>query len=355
MSFLKKKYQKREIRYKTIYIFKNPLKIIKKFPKFFSYLFFNLFLLLFSGVFFTKPCFAFEPILDSIKQVASNGNITCAISASGELWCWGVSEFLNVEAKLGSYVPVPQKITELTDVSSVSIGRNHICAISNNKLYCWGRNSNGQLGVENTDITTTPQLILSEFNISKVVAEHDNTCAITTTGVLYCWGNNEYGSVGNNSLSRSVLLPTQILTNVSYVSLSSASARVACAIKTNGELWCWGGNAQGQVGIGSLNDVVRLPQKVLEAVSNVSLRSYNACAIKINGELFCWGDNQYTYKPIASEATSKVLTPLKILDNTKQVSMGRYHICAITNSDELYCRGANNYGQIGKGASTSSL
>ncbi|MGI6680566.1 MAG: RCC1 domain-containing protein [Bdellovibrionota bacterium] len=369
MSFLKKKYQKREIRYKTIYIcsriklhYKNSYYKKPCYEKFkyilqsFFLASFLLFSLFFITLFLSSTSFAFEPILDSVKQVASNRSTTCAISASGELWCWGNNNYSQITTSSDTYVTAPTKITELVNVSAVSIGTYHVCAISNKKLYCWGRNSHGQLGVENTDITTTPQLILSEFNISQVAAEYINTCALTTSGKLFCWGYNEYGNVGVGSLASIITTPTQVLTDVSFVSSTQTTTYnggARCAIKTNGELWCWGGNSYGQVGIGDLSITkVHTPRKILENVQSVSLSEFHTCAIKTNGKLYCSGKNNSNQ--IITSTENNIPSPIEIFNNVKQVAIGRNHTCSITKDDELYCRGSNSAGQIGKGNSTSS-
>ena len=124
-------------------------------------------------------------------------------------------------------------------------------------------------------------------------AQH--ACARKTDGTLWCWGRNDRGQLGNGSTITSA-------TPVQVAALGNSVAQVAtgevhvCAMKSDGTLWCWGGNNSGQLGKGTTRDSAS-PVQVTNADGSplvamwVSARQSNTCARKVDGTAFCWGLN----------------------------------------------------------------
>ncbi|MGI6680363.1 MAG: hypothetical protein ACOX3T_02575 [Bdellovibrionota bacterium] len=113
-----------------------------------------------------------------------------------------------------------QKISGLERVSLVHIGAESLCAISDNKLFCLGDNDKGQIGNGGTDTVKTPQMVLPNFNISKVDAIDYTRCATATSKELFCWRDNSSGRVGANSQDEIISRPTKVLDNVDSISVS---------------------------------------------------------------------------------------------------------------------------------------
>ena len=121
---------------------------------------------------------------------------------------------------------------------------------SDKTLWCWGNNYFGQLGLGDTTSRKVPTQVKIN-NVSQVSAGQEHTCASKTDGTLWCWGANHDGQLGlGDTTSRNV--PTQLyINNVSKVSTGFAHIAHTCASKTDGTLWCWGNNTDGQLGINS--------------------------------------------------------------------------------------------------------
>jgi len=142
-------------------------------------------------------------------------------------------------------------------------------------------NCNGQIDEEDVCV----------FVSAKVAAGGSHTCAIKTNGSLWCWGANGDGELGDG---------TNTSRNTPYQIMSSGVVSVAlgyyhtCAIKTNGSLWCWGNNTSGQLGDGTNTNKNAPVQIMSSGVSSVSLGYNHTCAIKTDGSLWCWGDNYYS-------------------------------------------------------------
>jgi alpha-tubulin suppressor-like RCC1 family protein len=190
-----------------------------------------------------------------VTAVATHKSHTCAI-AEGALWCFGS----NLCGQLGTGAtgtcpPFYSTTTPIPPVSSignpvpgmdsgttaVSVGNQHTCAIKDSQLFCWGSNSNGQLGFDKTKTQTeSPQLVPGmEKGVTAVAAGDEHTCAIKESA-LYCWGRSDRGQVGNGTagtMSHAIDKPTLIF--ASGVTAVSAGAGT-CAVLYGRELKCWG-------------------------------------------------------------------------------------------------------------------
>jgi alpha-tubulin suppressor-like RCC1 family protein len=125
--------------------------------------------------------------------------------------------------------------------TAISVGNQHTCAIKDTQLFCWGSNSNGQLGFDKTTPhAESPQLVPGmEKGVTAVAAGDEHTCAIKESA-LYCWGRSDVGQVGNGTagtVSTDIVNPTLIF--ASGVTAVSAGAGT-CAVLYGRELKCWG-------------------------------------------------------------------------------------------------------------------
>ncbi len=172
--------------------------------------------------------------------------------------------------------------------------------------------------------------------------------AIKSNGDLYCWGRNPYGQVGNGSSAENQRMPVKVLENVVSVSGSGSFSTgsdftTMAAITSDGGLYCWGSNYYGMVGNGSDEDQ-RIPVKVLENVTYVS----GSAAITSNGDLYCWGNNECG--EVGNGSTVNQGKPVKVLGDVAYVS-GSFTKAAITQNGDLYCWGYNQY--VGNGSTVN--
>src|SRR5215207_12886 len=88
----------------------------------------------------------------------------------------------------------------------VASGAGHSCAIQEDgAMWCWGKNTNGQLG-DNTNLSATRPVRVDADHLWRMVsASLDATCAITVEGELYCWGDNDVGQLGQGNNGNSSL------------------------------------------------------------------------------------------------------------------------------------------------------
>lgn len=147
----------------------------------------------------------------------------------------------------------------------VAAGWYHTCAINtDNKLYCWGKNDNGQLGDgtncegsydDNCADKYVPTKI-GDDSWQKISAGGDHTCGIKSDGKLYCWGNNNSGQLGDGTAGTSEdwyaankSVPTKIGDDT-WIDISAGQDHT-CGIKADSKLYCWGRNQSGELGDGT--------------------------------------------------------------------------------------------------------
>jgi hypothetical protein len=188
-----------------------------------------------------------------------SGYSACAIDSNGAAWCWGygTSGQLGNGTMNNSLFAAPVLTAsggpQLTGVDQISISDNHTCArTTNGSAWCWGSNSNGQIGVGNSN-TQTPYLYPAQVtNLSNTVTSisvgSNVSCASTTDGGVWCWGDNSYGVLANGLRTGNAIVPAQIAVGDAGTPFGGAT-RVelmyygysACALKgADNSLWCWG-------------------------------------------------------------------------------------------------------------------
>lgn len=249
-----------------------------------------------------------QPVaLDSVVDVAVGGGHTCA-SKNGSIHCWGsnslgqigngmegVDQLMPTGSSVVAVVkhlalglehscsapslrcwgenfaigsmnnPSPAPVTGVSGaVDELSLGGSHKCARSGANLYCWGSNYEGQLGTGDTDYqpTDAPQLVLLENVKSVDLGLSDWSGAIAgPSDEVFIWGREHeerFGDGPGGPMSTNVPIPIG-LTDVSRLSLG---LNHACALKTNGQLLCWGDDAFGQIGDGPDNTDKAVPTPV---------------------------------------------------------------------------------------------
>jgi alpha-tubulin suppressor-like RCC1 family protein len=248
---------------------------------------------------------------------------------------------------------------------SIGAMQNTTCVIQvGGGMWCWGDNQYGQVG---NGTTTTPDSPVQEATSSTewrylFDSTGNHMCAIKTNGTLWCWGNNEDGQLGlGDTINRNV--PTQVGTDTTWRS-GAAGIASTCAIKLvagHNTLWCWGANGEGQMGNGtSGSDVLSPVQADLTDWLSVSVGTKHVCAVRTTGSLWCWGGNSNGQLGIGS--TDAKLHPTQVAGSWKSVDTsddgpGAYS-CGIKADQTLWCwgRGADgdDVNTLGLGTTTQT-
>lgn len=281
-------------------------------------------------------------------QVSAGTNHTCAIKSDGSLWCWGEGYAIGDGTGNMSLAPVEVDagVWKYLDATGY-----HSCAIkSDDTLWCWG-SAGYQLGDNGVGDGLTPVEVQGGDTWKSVAVGEAATCGIKTNGTLWCWGSNGDGQLGNGTYDDQAV-PTEISgggywSNVSMGTNISGPGGGNCGIKTNGTMWCWGGNGAGMQGNGT-TDPSNVPVEVSGAHSwkYVDTNEMVTCGIKSDNSLWCWGMEA----PVGNGSGNMEVVPAQVKGAGiwKNVGRGYGHTCAISaDKGELFCWGWNGGNQAG--------
>ncbi len=285
---------------------------------------------------------------------------------------------VNITGKFS--LSVGEKITQ------IALGGQHSAALTNRgKLYMWGRNSFGRIGNNSTLEQLTPlnitSIVGSPFStlaasdlITKVALGSEHSAAITSTGKVFTWGNNRVGQLGIGRTSYEQTLPQNITTrfllstNEKIVDISLGREHTM-ALSSSGKLFTWGGGGEGRLGNSSTTnqtspvnityqgDFINL---AIDPIRTIEAGLLHSGARSQNGRLFVWGAggngrlgtgstiNQLTPKEITRQG-SLVLMSGKI----EVFSLGFEHTLIANNLDRIYSVGLGANGRLGGGTDTT--
>jgi hypothetical protein len=256
-----------------------------------------------------------EAVLEAV-QVSAGGRHTCAVTPAGAVKCWG----RNAEGQLGDGTSVnrsvPTQVVGLTSgAASVSVGGNFTCAVTTaGALLCWGHNNFGQLGDGTTTQRNIPVAVSGlGSGVASASAGMHHTCAVTAAGALRCWGLNSNGELGDGTTAQRHT-PVTVSGLGSGVAGVSAGAGHTCARTSAGAAWCWGQNADGQLGDGT-TAARSIPVAVSglgQGVTSVSASGWHACAMTTAGDLRCWGRNGHGQ--LGDGTITNRSTPVSVVD-----------------------------------------
>lgn len=309
------------------------------------------------------------------KNISAGHSHTCYIGIDQKVRCFGSNEYgqlgrgfnSNFENFDSGYNP----IAGLDNVKSVVTGYYHTCAlIRNGKVFCWGLNEKGQLGIGNR-ITIFRPVMIDLTNINEISAAGNHTCAVENFLRVYCWGANEKGQLGIGT-TIDISLPT--LVNYSLQSNNGLIPDFFRHIETGYDFTCilfsikkekfgcFGNNDFNQLGINVSNAFISYATYVSETggiggwAMNAGLKSIqpwklaagkmHACALEydIGSSLWTWGGNSKGQLGIGNNQSTRNIT---LISNEDIISTtaGGYHICVLFRDRTVACWGDNSFGQ----------
>jgi alpha-tubulin suppressor-like RCC1 family protein len=228
-------------------------------------------------------------------DVSAGGAHACALNLVGTAYCWGNDSRgqLGDLRLMNSSTPTPVADTTLSFVA-ISAGDAHTCAITQSgQAYCWGAGSEGQLGNGQTGDVSVPTPVSGGNVFISISSGGNHTCGVTSASSVLCWGENAFGQLGLGVVTADVLVPTAVVGPQGYTVVSTGTTHT-CGL-SNGTVRCWGRSDWGQVGDNnpaSHNVLSPITVAGLQAVS-VTAGSSHTCAVAADGRSWCWGSNRW--------------------------------------------------------------
>lgn len=280
--------------------------------------------------------------------------------------------------------------------TTLAAGNQHTCTTKEGSLYCWGSNSQHQLGVGDISGPFNTPLRVSHSNLNKpsfffeqIGNGYSHSCGLSTDRIAYCWGDNTYWQLGN-SLNFTTEPPTAAETpddspipvkvNMSQVEGGtfkqiSVGADHTCGLSDTNKVYCWGRQNKGQIGnrpakptAAAINDFISQVERptlisIPGSATQISAGHSHSCALTSTGDIWCWGNNSHRQlgNPSKTSVTSRdpvIVVPggqMEAGEKFKYVSAGSLHTCAITTNDDIFCWGARHNGALGITAANADV
>ena len=309
-----------------------------------------------------------QPYLEqpTVLGVLSNDNAEliihhhgCARKKDGQLWCWG----RNDQGQVGNDTrdqdpphahPTPEKIS--SNVAQVTIGKFHSCLLkTSGKAKCWGKNSNGQLGIDDKGVVreTSPHTVsgmsqgVVRLSAGSTTGRH--VCAIKADDTVWCWGDNRYGQLGNGK-TKDKYAPKHVDVDEEGNSFAGvtdicASKTLTCARKIDGTAWCWGGESNAPY------HSKKPRQYVLDDPGQPAVRAAPGglacgtdwvCFVATDSRVWCMGDNEWGQLGYnTGGADSARLEPVPGLTGVMSVNAARTQTCATRSDNTVWCWGTD--------------
>ena len=298
-------------------------------------------------------------------QVSVGNGFVVALNASGEAFAWG-SNFKGMLGN-GSFESstTPQKVSmpEGVRFASIAAGWNHVIALSTDgRIYTWGSNAYGQLGSDATDAVTMPKEM--KYSISKpvvaVAAGNSFSLALTADGEVYAWGLNSLGQLGvpNDSL-KETRIPQKIeaLSGVTATSIHAGNA-TGGIIAADGKVWIWGDNTCCQCGSAEKSVMMPVQKSGSYFAVDLALGDVHSSLVELNGSVKSFGSNPYGQFGNGSEPSDQLnikmnsaILPQGVV--AERLSAGEGYCVMVSSTGEIYSFGDNGRGQLGCASSES--
>jgi alpha-tubulin suppressor-like RCC1 family protein len=289
---------------------------------------------------------------------------TCGITVAGEARCWGnngIGQLGNPAAGTESHVPLavaaPNGGPPLTFVL-LTAGGQHTCGLtSDGGAWCWGRNSEGQLGDGSQQSQTAPVPVAGTLTFGTLSANANHTCGVTRAGAAYCWGSNNDGELGNGTTTFGPT-PIAVSGGLWFIAVGAGGSGPfgtphTCGITTTNATYCWGDNSSGQLGDGTTTN--RLVPTLVSGAAFIQLDAGQrfTCALASGGLASCWGIN--LGGQLGTGDFSPRSTPTAVTGPGggtalafAAITAGVAHTCGRTTAAAIYCWGGNADGQVGQ-------
>jgi len=303
------------------------------------------------------PTAVMVPAGVSFTHAAAGWSHSCGLTAAGRPYCWGDNSVgqLGDGTVIAAVTPVATLMPASVSFTSLSASSGSTCGpTAAGPAYCWGDNSRGQVGDGTTTNRWTAAVVAAPDGVTFASVETgaSHACGLTAAGAAYCWGDNSEGQLGDGSTTNrltpiAVAMPTAVVFQSLAVSFFHT-----CGLTTAGAVYCWGYNGAGDLGDGTTTDRW-IPTLVPGAPTFTSLTTMylHTCGLTATGQPYCWGDNRYGQ--IGDGTTESRWTPTAVAlpagVSFARLVAGSFHTCAISTSGTPYCWGANIFGQLGDG------
>jgi alpha-tubulin suppressor-like RCC1 family protein len=305
---------------------------------------------------------AVAPYLDSTGTLAGGQTVTGVVVAAGDGFAWGgnTSGQLGDGTKTSTATPIRMDLPKGNQVVQIAGGYRHgLALLSDGSVYAWGDNSHGDLGNDSTTESDTPvQVSLPAGVVPVSVAAGVATSALVTAdGDVYAWGANNAGQLGIGSTTDAQVPTLVSLPSGTVVTSVSLGGAHLLALTSGGAVYAAGSNAFGQLGDNSIAQrtspvAVHLPTGT--QVAGIAAGFVHSLAVTSDGTVLAWGDNSHGELGTGNTTPSPLPIPVSLGVGVAAIaaSAGAYDSYALASDGSVLAWGENDRGELGTGDTT---
>ena len=246
--------------------------------------------------------------------------------------------------------------------TQISTGNDHSLAMgSDGNTYAWGNSSSGQVG-DGTKVERRRPVIVQAptlVTFTQVSAGYYHSLALDSDGKAYGWGDNYDGAVGDGTTTERITpVPVQMPAGITFTQVSGGGYH-SLALGSNGKIYSWGYNGDGQTGTGGPSSgsttPVLVPTPTGVTFTRVESGGYHSLALDSDGYSYAWGNNSAGQlgNNTTTDSDTPVLVQMPLGVTFTQISAGTDHSLALRSDGNAYAWGRNIEGQLGDGTNTA--
>lgn len=294
-------------------------------------------------------------INNDVKQVACGGNFTFIIKNDGSLWCCGKNSNgqlgLNDTTQRYTFTQVTTNINN--DIKQIACGTEHVYVLKNDgSIWSCGYNGNGQLGLGDTTTRKTFTQVTTNINndAKQIACGSSHSFILKNDGTLWSCGLNGNGRLGlGDATNRNTF--TQVTTNI-----NNDAKQIACGyhhtfiLKNDGSAWGCGLNTYGQLGLGDdtqRNTFTKVTTNINNDVKQIACGDNHTFVLKNDGTVWACGYNGAGQLGLNNNTTKSTFTKINANTNVKQIACGYTYTYILKNDGSVWATGYNTYGQLG--------
>lgn len=294
--------------------------------------------------------------LSGVKSIAAGGYNSLAQTSDGVLWDWGA----NLDSELGNGTTqqnnVPVQVNGIGPVAAFAGGVFYnLAAKSDGTAWSWGFNVDGELGNGVMANSNVPVVVSGVDSVVAVATGVYHSLALKSDGTVWAWGANYDGELGNATTAIASDVPVQVTLLTGAVSIA-AGAYHSLAAKSDGTVWAWGYDNDGELGDGSatVNSTAPVPVVGLTNAVSVAAGDSFSLALKADGTVWTWGANDSGQLGNNSTAGSTVPVQVASLAGIVAVAAAGSHAVALRSDGTVWAWGYNNDGELGNSSYANS-